>query len=207
MVECGINAVAAAEAAKVRHIVRVSVAGADSFSIIMAHRLVDDAVRRSRMGWTLLRPCGFMQNHVTFNAAQIKSGTFCAAHGSGASSLVDVRDIAECAAGILAKPESDRGRSYNLTGSRAFTDAEQMEIISEAIGRKIEYVDIPDEAARDAMAAGGVPPLVIDWFVSVNAMIKTGYAVGVSEDIMGLIGRAPRTFAAFAKEYAKTWMS
>jgi uncharacterized protein YbjT (DUF2867 family) len=147
-----------------------------------------------------------MQNHITFNAAQIKSGTFYAPHGSGASALVDVRDIAECAAGVLADPGAHRERSYDLTGAEALTDAEQMQILSEATGRTITYVDIPEEAAFNAMTAGGVPPLVIDWFMGVNAMVREGYVAGVSEDVVGLTGHAPRTFAAFAREYAQTWM-
>jgi NAD(P)H dehydrogenase (quinone) len=209
MVEFGIHAIGAAEAAGVWHIVRLSAGGADSsspFSILKAHGVVDDEVRRSRMGWTLLRPSGFMQNHVNFNAAQIKNGTFYAPHGSGAAALVDARDIAESAAAILANPAAHLEHSYDLTGAQAFSDAEQMQILSEAMGRTIAYVDIPEEAASNAMTAGGVPPLVIDWFMSVNAMIRSGYAAGVSEDVMGLTGHAPRTFAAFAKEYAQTWI-
>jgi NAD(P)H dehydrogenase (quinone) len=208
MVEFGINATAAAEAAGARHIVRLSAGGADStspFSILKAHGVVDDDVRRSRMKWTLVRPSGFMQNHITFNAAQIKSGTLYAPHGNGATALVDVRDIAECAAGILADPAAHQGCSYDLTGAHAFTNAEQMQILSEAIGRKVEYVDIPEETALNAMTAGGVPPLLIDWLMSVNAMIKAGYAAGVSEDVVRLTGHAPRTFATFAREYAQTW--
>jgi uncharacterized protein YbjT (DUF2867 family) len=208
MVEYGLNAVAAAKAAGVGNIVRSSGAGADSnspFSIAKAHGLVDDAVRSSGMKWTLLRPTSFMQNYIQYNADQIRNGTLYAPHGTGATSLIDVRDIAECAAVILANPAAHQGKSYDLTGGEALTDVEQMAILSAGIGRAVHYVDIPAESAADAMAAMGMPAVVIDWLMSLNAIIRVGYAAGISEDVLRLTGHAPRTFAAFVKDYAQIW--
>jgi uncharacterized protein YbjT (DUF2867 family) len=208
MVEFGVNAVAAAKAAGVRHIVRSSGAGADSnspFSLAQAHGLVDDAVRTSGMEWTVLRPTSFMQNHIHYNASQILNGTFYAPHGTGAISLVDVRDIAECAAIIVANPTEHRGKSYDLTGSEALTDAQQMAILSAGIGRTVQYVDIPAESATEAMTSMGMPAVVIDWLMSLNAVIKAGYAAGISEDVLRLTGHTPRTFEMFVKDHAAAW--
>jgi len=133
MVEFGLNAVEAARTAGVKHIVRSSGAGADSgspFSLARAHGVIDDAVRTSGLGWTLLRPTSFMQNHLTHNAAAIRSGALYAPHGEGETALVDVRDIAEVAALVLADPAAHQGRVYDLTGAESLTDAEQTAIIS-----------------------------------------------------------------------------
>ena len=122
MVEYGLNAVAAAKAAGVGHIVRSSGAGADSnstFSLARAHGLVDDAVRSSGIEWTLLRPKSFMQNHVQYNTGQILNGTLYAPHGTGAISLIDVRDIAECSAVILANPDSPPGEELRSDRRRS----------------------------------------------------------------------------------------
>lgn len=208
MVEFGFNAVAAAKEAGVRHIVRSSGAGADAsspFSIAKAHGTIDQEVRESGLGWTVLCPTSFMQNHVTFNAGQIASGAYYAPHGEGAISLVDVRDIAESAAVVLADPAAHSGQTYTLTGSKALTDAEQMSIISNAIGREVKYVDIPEASAKAAMTEMGMPAIVIDWLMSLNAVIKAGYAAGVSGDVTRLTGKSPRTFEDFAKEYATAW--
>jgi uncharacterized protein YbjT (DUF2867 family) len=208
MVEYGLNAVAAAKAAGVRHIVRSSGAGADSssdFSIAKAHGTVDDAVRASGVAWTLVRPMSFMQNFLSFYAGQVVSGAFYAPHGDGATSLVDVRDIAESAAAILANPAAHAGKTYDLTGGEALTDAQQMAIISAGIGRTVQYVDIPEEAAASAIAGMGIPAVVVDWLMSLNAVIKAGYAAGVSGDVQRLTGHAPRSFADFVKDYAATW--
>ena len=208
MVEYGLNAVAAAKAAGVKTLVRSSGGGADAgspFSLARAHGVIDDAVRASGLAWVLLRPTSFMQNHITFNAEQIKGGTFYAPHGQGATSLIDARDIAEVAALVLADPSAHLGQAYDLTGGEALTNAEQMALISQAINRPVQYVDIPAAAGTEAMTTMGFPPILVDWFTSLNAVIAAGYASGVSPEVQRLLGRAPRTFAAFVKEHAAVW--
>ena len=208
MVQFGLNAVAAAQAAGVRTLVRSSGAGADAsspFSLARAHGAIDEAIKASGLQWTLLQPGSFMQNHVNFNAAQIKGGAYYAPHGQGAQALIDARDIAEVAALVLADPEAHQGQAYTLTGEQALTDAVQMAVISEAIGRTVAYVDIPEAAAAEAMAGMGLPPVLVDWFMSLNAIIKAGYAAGQSPDFQRLTGHAARTFTAFAKEHAAVW--
>ena len=208
MVEYGLHAVAAAQEAGVRNIVRSSGAGSDStspFSIARAHGQVDDAVRASGLNWTLLQPTSFMDNHLTYNTEAIKGGATYAPHGNGAVALIDVRDIAEVAALVLTDPGAHQGQTYQLTGGEALTDAEQMALISQAVGHGVAYVDIPEAAAVEAMNGMGFPAILVDWLMSLNAVIKAGYAAGVSPDVERLTGHAPRTFAAFVKEKAGAW--
>ena len=208
MVAYGLNAVAAARAAGVRHLVRSSGGGADAaspVSLAKAHGEIDDAVRASGLGWTILRPSSFMDNHLTFNAGSIKSGTFHAPHGQGATALIDARDIAESAAAVLADPEAHAGRTYDLTGGEALTVAEQMAVLSEVLGRPVQYVDVPEQAAVEGMTAMGFPAVLVDWLSSLNFAIKAGYTAGLSGDVARLTGHAPRTFAAFARDHASAW--
>ncbi len=173
----GRNAIEAAKAAGVRHVVRSSGAGADAnspFGIARIHGEVDQWLQESGMAWTILRPTSFMQNLLTYYRDQIKGGTFYAPQGDGAIALVDVRDIAESAAAILADPAQHAGRTYTLTGGEALTNVQQLALVSSATGEEKRYVDVPDEAAREAMAGHGVPAAVIDWLMSLNAVIKAG---------------------------------
>lgn len=71
------NAVAAAKAAGVGHIVRSSGAGADAESqaaIAKTHGEIDALVRRSGIPFTLLLPTSFMQNMVNFYGDSIRNG-------------------------------------------------------------------------------------------------------------------------------------
>ncbi|KNZ33144.1 MAG: nucleoside-diphosphate sugar epimerase [Methylibium sp. NZG] len=202
------NAVQAAKAAGVRHIVRSSGAGADAASPVSLARLqgsIDQLVVESGIAHTFLRPATFMQNLVNFSAAQIKGGTLYAPHGDGAQSLVDVRDIAECAAVVLADPAAHAGQAYTLTGGEAFSNAQQMALVSRAIGRPVAYVDVPEAAAVEAMQGMGVPAPLIGWFMSLNHVVKQGWAAGISGDVAALTGHPPRRLEAFIAENVAAW--
>lgn len=202
------NAIAAARAAGVMHIVRSSGAGADASSPVSLARLqgsIDAKIAASGIAHTLLRPSGFMQNWVTFSAGQVKAGTVYAPHGSGAQSVIDVRDIADVAAAILMHPAAHAGKAYTLTGAQALTDAQMLATISAATGRKVTYVDVPESAAHQAMLDMGMPEIMIDWFMSLNHVIKQGWAASITDDVQQLSGHAPRRFDDFVRENVAAW--
>ena len=191
-----------------KHIVRSSGAGADADSPVSLAQLqgrIDAKVVASGIAHTLLRPSGFMQNWITFTAEQVKAGTVHAPHGSGAQSVIDARDIADAAAEVLINPAAHAGKVYNLTGAEALTDAQMLASISAATGRTVQYVDVPESAAQQAMLEMGLPATLTDWFMSLNHVIKQGWAAGVTDDVLRLTGHAPRRFDDFARENAGAW--
>ena len=171
------NAVQAARRSGIAHIVRSSGAGADADSPVAIGRLqgeIDRLVQDSGLGWTLLRPAFFMQNWVNFRADQLKAGEYRAPDGDGAVSVVDVRDIADSAAAVLSDPAAHAGRIYTLTGPEALTTAQQVAALSEAAGRPMRYVDVPESAARAAMEGAGMPPVLVDLLLSLNHVVRQG---------------------------------
>ena len=155
------NAVEAAKVSGVKHIVRSSGAGAEAGSSVAIADLqdrIDAMIEQSGIAYTLLRPAGFMQNWVNFNAGQIKAGSYAAAHGDAAISMIDVRDIAEVAAIVLTKPAAHAGKAYTLTGGEASSTAEQVAMISR--GSRIRCATRPFRPSRrkPRCAAGACPP-------------------------------------------------
>jgi uncharacterized protein YbjT (DUF2867 family) len=208
-VELAQNAIVAAKEAGVKHIVRSSGAGADPDSPVSLARLqgtIDRLLVDSGIPWTVLRPTSFMQNWVRYSAGQIKSGAVYAPHGDGAQSMIDARDIAEAAAAILVDPAAHAGLGYDLTGGEALSDSQMLAVISEAIGKPVRHVDVAESAAQEAMQGMGMPAVMIDWFMSLNHVIKQGWAAGITDDVRRLTGHAPRTFAAFVAENRAAWM-
>jgi uncharacterized protein YbjT (DUF2867 family) len=202
------NAVAAAKAAGVQHIVRSSGAGADPDSPVAIAQLqgrIDARIAASGIDHTFVRPMGFMQNWVNHAAAQVKSGVFAAPHGDGAQSVVDARDVADAAAAVLVDPFPHAGKAYVLTGPEALTDGQMLAMISAAIGREVRYVDVPEAAARQAMQGMGMPEAMIEWLMSLNHVVKHGWASGITDDVQRLTGHAPRRFADFVRDNVTAW--
>ena len=82
--ELELNAVDAARATGVRHIVKQSVMGAaeEDYSLAKIHRPVEKAIERSGMAWMFFRPNSFMQNAAIFMAPTIRTeGAFYSATG------------------------------------------------------------------------------------------------------------------------------
>ena len=154
------NAVEAARAAGVTHIVRSSGAGAEADSPVAIADLqgrIDALVEQSGIAYTLLRPAGFMQNWVNFYADQIKAGSYAAAHGDAGISVIDARDIAEVAAIVLTDPPAHAGKAYTLTGGEALSTGQQVALISQAIGRPVRYEAISAEQAQATLRGWGLP--------------------------------------------------
>lgn len=207
-VELARNAVEAAKAAGVKHIVRSSGAGAQAGSPVAVADLqgrIDAMIEHSGLAYTLLRPAGFMQNWVNFYAGQIKAGSYAAAHGDAAITLVDVRDIAEVAATVLTNPAAHAGRAYTLTGGEALSTGEQVAMISRAIGRPVRYEAISPEQAETALRDWGLPPAQIALYSSLAHVYRQGWAAGLSPDVQTLTGHAPRSFADFVAEHVAAW--
>lgn len=199
---------AAARAAGVRHIVRSSGAGADPQAVQALPRLqgeVDRIFEDTGLATTFLRPAGFMQNYLSYQAGMVRAGTVYAATGDAPQSLVDSRDIAAVAARILADPAPHAGKAYTLTGGESLTDSQRMQVLTEVLGRPVSFVPVPPQAAIDSMKQMGLPDLVITWLDSLNTLVAAGHAAAVSPDVQALLGRAPIPFRQFATDHQAHW--
>jgi uncharacterized protein YbjT (DUF2867 family) len=202
------NAMAAAKAAGVKHIVRSGGAGADSASAYALPKLqgeIDDVVRGSGIAFTLVQPSTFMQNYVNYQRDAVKAGTIYAADNGQATSFIDTRDIAAVAARVLTEPASHAGKAYLLTGGEALTGAQTAALISQALGKAVTHVSISTEAAVATMNQGGMPPFIINVMDSLNKVVSAGYTAGVTDDVEKVLGRKPRTFAAFVSDNTDVW--
>jgi uncharacterized protein YbjT (DUF2867 family) len=207
-VQLATNAAAAAKAAGVKHIVRSSGAGADSssgFALPKLQGTIDDILVATGIPTTFLRPGSFMQNYVTYQSQAIKDGSIYMADGGKSQALIDTRDIAAVAARILANPAPHAGRSYMLTGGEDVTGAQAAATISAALGKSVQHISVPTEAAVATMNQWGLPPFIVNVMDSLNKIVSAGYASGVSPDVENILGRKPRTFGAFVNENAAAW--
>jgi len=202
------NAVDAAMAAGVKHIVRSSGAGAEAGSAVLIADLqgrIDALIEQSGIAYTLLRPAGFMQNWVNFYAGQIKAGTYAAAHGDAPITMVDVRDIAEVAAIVLTDPAGHAGKVYTLTGGEALSTGEQVAMISRATGKPVRYEAISAEQAEATLRSWGLPAAQIALYSSLAYVYSQGWAAALSPDVQAVTGHAPRSFADFVAEHVAAW--
>lgn len=208
MVELARNAVEAAKAAGVKHIVRSSGAGADAASPVAIARVqgeIDKLVAESGIAYTITRPANFMQNFQNFYAGMIKGGTLYLPQGDAKVSFIDARDLAAANAVVLQDPARHAGKTYTLTGAAALSNAEAMAVIGSALGRQVNYVAVSDEQGVAALRGMGMDDWMVDIMMSLNRVIAAGYAAGISPDVELLLGRAPIPFERFVADHLPAW--
>jgi len=204
--ELELNAVDAAMAAGVRHIVKQSVMGAaeEAYSLANIHRPVEKAIEESGLAWTFLRPNSFMQNTVTFMAQTIRAeGAFYSASGRARISHVDVRDIAAVAVTALRAPGHE-GRIYTLSGPEALTYDDMAVELSKGLGRDIRHINLPPADLKAGMLSEGMPEAIADRMLDLERYFRENRASAITEDVRRVTGREPGRFARYVQATAST---
>ena len=197
-----LNAVEAAKAAGVRHIVKQSAKGAaeEAYSLARIHRPVERAIETSGLAWTFLRPNSFMQNAVTFMAATIRAeDAFYSASDDARISHIDVRDIAAVAVAALTTGAHEE-QIYALTGPEALTYDEMAEELSKALGRAIRHVSLPPLDFKEGMLAAGMPEAIADRMLDLERYFREDRAGAITDDVTRVTGRVPRQFADYVRD-------
>ena len=204
------NLIKEAKKNNVKHIVKLSVMGADMeppITITRLHRQEEKIIEDSGIPYTFLRPVGFIQNFINFFGQTIKNqNAFYLPAGEGKVSFIDVKDIASVAVKILVSNVDDNehmGKAYSLTGDELLTYKQAAEILSKEVGKKINYVNISDEDARIAMKGIGMEDWLVDGMIELYSIIRDGYAGQITNTVEQIIGQKPISFSQFAKEYAE----
>ena len=201
-----LDTIDAAKAAGVGHIVKLSggpnIVVPDSESFVgRAHWKVDESLKAEDVDWTILKPGFFMQNFL--NMAPMVKGMgkiMMPIPADQAIGMIDVRDTGDAAAEVLAGA-GHAGMSYMLAGETV-TPSEVAAAVSTAIGKPVEYVEVPLESAVGAMKERGMPDWLVGHQEAAMKLVVAGGMAATSDDLGRLVGRPPRTIEAFARDHA-----
>lgn len=189
----------------VRHIVFLSVAGADRNRWV-PHRAVEDRLRAGPPDWTLLRPGFFAQNlESAYRRDILEDHRLYVPAGHAPVNWIDARDIGEAAARILLDPAPHRGRAYTLTGPGAVAWEEVACLLSEAGGRPVRYeaASVPGYVAH--LARRGLPVAAITVQTILHVLLRHGQGAAFDPALAALLGRPPRDIADYIADRAALW--
>ncbi|RNL83310.1 SDR family oxidoreductase [Halostreptopolyspora alba] len=207
--ENNMNAVWAARRAGVERVVRLSAVGAAHDAPNRSgrlHALSDRETERSGMRWTILRPLWFMQNLLNEAGDISATGTFSLNMASARLSMIDVGDVAECAARVLLDaPDRHHGETYTLTGPRSVTFGEVADHLSRALGRPVTYLPVSDDAKRGALLGYGVPEWIVDMLEEYAWAYASGWGDFTTDTVAKLLGHPPRDIADFVRDHITTF--
>lgn len=140
-----------------------------------------------------------------FAPAIVGEGVIPLPAGDGAEAFVDVRDIAAVAAATLRDPGAHAGAEYTITGPEALTLAQVAEVIGEATGRAIAYVDVPPEQWVEGAAGAGLPRDYAELLATLLGVIRSGHGATPEDTVERVTGRPPIAFRDYARGAAEAW--
>jgi len=200
------NAIEAAKGARLELLVKHSVAGAQykATDFPRWHRAGEERIEQSGIPYVFLRPASFASNALYW-ADSIKSqGAVYGALGDAALPVIDPEDIAAVAAVVLTSP-GQPGKVYELSGPEPLTSEQQVNILAEVVGRPLKYVNVPDQAAREAMLGMGMPPRYVEAMIGLIQTLRSLGRIEPTGDVKAVLGREPRSFRQWAQDNAQAF--
>jgi uncharacterized protein YbjT (DUF2867 family) len=189
----------------VRQVVKLSAMGGSGATFPRQHQESEQYIKSSGVGYTFLRPNGFMQNMISYNGDTIRAqSAFYGSQGDGRVSHIDVRDIGAVAVRVLTE-DVHLGKVYTLTGPEALSNSRMAEILSANLGREIKYVDLPPAEMKRALLAAGLPEWTVDGVLDLGELYRAGGASAVSSDVEQILGRKPTSFEQFSRDYLSSF--
>ncbi len=197
-------AIDAAATAGVRHVVFLSLQGAESNPLVPHHK-IEEYLKKSSLHWTFLRPSFFMQNLSTTHRHEIKDhDEIFVPAGKGKTSFIDVRDIASVAALTLYEP-GHLNKAYELTGTEPLSYHQVARIFSRVLGRKITYANpsIPRFAYR--MFQRGENLKFIAVMIALYSTVRFGLAKETTSTLSELLKRPAISLEQYIEDYRDSW--
>ncbi len=174
------------------------------------HAEIDDELRASGVPHAILKPHFFMQN--TMMAADtVVSGCPTCEHGivymamkDGKIGMLDVRDVADVAVKVLTE-DGHEGKEYTLTGPASISVHDVAAALSKVLGKQVIYVDVPTEAARQAMISMEVPEWMADALGEYTTAFSEGYGDFTTDAVENITAQPARSYETFARDFAQVF--
>ncbi|MEU1708192.1 NmrA family NAD(P)-binding protein [Streptomyces sp. NPDC005706] len=165
------------------------------------HWLAEQVFNWSGLPVVHIRPTSFLDNPLftTLPAQTIrKRGTIELPFGTGRTSPIAVDDVARVITTVLRDPASHAGHVYELTGPRTVDMTEMAEAFAKALGRPVEYVDVPLEQWRnEVLSTIGLPSHIEQHIVTMCRLHQQNRYDRASDDVERLTGAPAETIEEF----------
>ncbi len=215
------NAVEAARAAGIGHIVYTSFLNADKPHVssfeLTDHKFTEQLIRGSGMRFNFMRNNQYADAMAENQAnIAITTGKSIGNAGKGRVGFVSRDDVAAVAAKLL-QGEGEPDTGYDVTGPEALSYGEVAALIKELSGAEFEVIDLTDEQMYAMWDSLGVPreatgdfskspvPWCSDGMVSFGRMIREGYLDVVTDVVERFTGRKPKSLRQLMIERRSTW--
>lgn len=150
-----------------------------------------------------LRPTYFLEWLLyPWQLPYLKQGVLRMPVGKGRHSPIAADDQGRAIAALLKNPEAHIGTTIALSGPVEMDHEQLASELSEALGRKIVFQDLPIDEYCNSIEAMGVPPYIVQHLGGAMADYQQGRMSGADTNVEKLTGRRSMTVGEFARLHA-----
>lgn len=168
------------------------------------HWLAEQVLRWSGLPVAYLRPTAFFDGLFLVQGAKgiRDNNAIWLPFADGKTSPIAGADVGAAAAEVLANPAPHIGKVYELTGPASLTLAQIAQEFSVALGRTINYVNVPPGIWEAKLHEAQLPAHLIAHLVTMAELHRANRYDRMTDTFERLVGRAPASAADFAREHA-----
>jgi NAD(P)H dehydrogenase (quinone) len=202
LIEAAVNFAQAAREAGVSTIINLSQRSANRTSKSNSCR--DSFITEQVFNWSglpliHLRPTYFLEWLLyPWQLPFIRQGILRLPAGKGRHSPIAADDQGRAVAALLKNPKAYVGKTIPLSGPVEMDHEQMAAELTEALGRKITFMDIPIDEYCASIATMGVPPYVVQHFAGAMEDYQNGHMSGSDNNIEQLTGLKPMTVGEYA---------
>ncbi|MCZ0999360.1 NAD(P)H-binding protein [Streptomyces mirabilis] len=164
------------------------------------HADIERLIAATGLESTIIRTGMFASNSLAWWVPAIRAGEVLRwPYGAAETAPVDDRDVAAVAARTLYQ-DGYAGGDYVLTGPESLTQAAQVDVIGDALGRRIAFEEMTPDEFR-SLSEGTVPSSVVDMLLAAWSA-AVGQPAYITTAVADILGTAPRTFRQWAADHA-----
>ncbi|MFF9373828.1 SDR family oxidoreductase [Streptomyces griseoluteus] len=164
------------------------------------HADIERLIASTGLESTIIRPGMLASNSLAWWAPAIRTDEVVRwPYGAAETAPVDDRDVAAVAALTLHR-DGYAGADYVLTGPESLTQAAQVEVIGNALDRRLGFEEMTPDEFR-TLTEGTAPSSVVDMLLAAWRA-AVGQPAYLTTAVADILGTAPRTFRQWATDHA-----
>lgn len=202
LIQATVNFAQAAKEAGVSTVINLSQRSANRNSKSYSCR--DSFIAEQVFNWSALsvihlRPTYFLEWLLyPWQLPYLRQGILRVPAGKGRHSPIAADDQGRAVAALLQNPKGHIGRTIPLSGPVEMDHEQMTSELSEALGRKITYFDIPIDEYCTSIASMGVPPYIVQHLSGAMEDYQNGHMSGSDDNVERLTGRRSMTVTEYA---------
>jgi uncharacterized protein YbjT (DUF2867 family) len=165
---------------------------------------IERLIAAAGMESTIIRPGMFASNALAWWAPAIRAdGIVRWPYGAAETAPVDERDVAAVAGRTLYE-EGHVGGDYVLTGSESLSQAQQVSIIGDVLGRPLRFEELSPDDFRSETEGSWPRPVVEMLLAAWGATI--GRPAFITSTVLDILGSPPRSFRQWVADHATAFL-